>query len=265
MNSGSASSGTAVEKLVGPKSKASASLQLVHSDILGPTRTPSYTSLHYVMAIVDYFSRFNWRAWNSSSNDLSKNPLQQNGVAEHKLAHLTLVCLSWLHMKTLPRELWVAAFQVACHVESYENEPKLYNEAKRVPEWENAMIEEITALNKNGTWELVPKLFDADLITCKWVYRLKKKVDAASKGWKLWQLDVKNVFLYGELDRYIFMEQLQGFISKEYHDHACRLKKALYGLKQAPRAWFDADWTGDVNDRQSTTGFSFTTSFATIS
>ena len=25
---------------------------------------------------------------------------------------------------------------------------------------------------------------------------------AASKGWKLWQLDVKNVFFYGELDRH---------------------------------------------------------------
>ncbi|KAL0451442.1 UNVERIFIED_CONTAM: Retrovirus-related Pol polyprotein from transposon RE1 [Sesamum latifolium] len=34
------------------------------------------------------------------------------------------------------------------------------------------------------------------------------------------------------------MEQPQGFVSKEYPDHVCRLKKALYGLKQAPRAWF---------------------------
>lgn len=30
---------------------------------------------------------------------------QQNGVAERKLAHLTSVCLSWLHDKILPREL----------------------------------------------------------------------------------------------------------------------------------------------------------------
>ena len=60
----------------------------------------------------------------------------------------------------------------------------------------------------------------------------------ASKGWKLWQFDVKNAFLYGTLDRDIFMEQPQGFTSKEYPDYVCRLKKALYGLKQAPRAWF---------------------------
>ena len=45
-------------------------------------------------------------------------------------------------------------------------------------------------------------------------------------------------FLYGELDRDIFMEQPQGFTFKEYPDYVCRFKKALYGLKQAPRAWF---------------------------
>ncbi|XP_047341670.1 uncharacterized mitochondrial protein AtMg00810-like [Impatiens glandulifera] len=34
---------------------------------------------------------------------------------------------------------------------------------------------------------------------------------AASSLWKLWQLDVKNVFLYGELDRPIYIEQPPGF------------------------------------------------------
>ncbi|KAL0444456.1 UNVERIFIED_CONTAM: hypothetical protein Slati_2168300 [Sesamum latifolium] len=51
--------------------------------------------------------------------------------------------------------------------ESHENEPKLYSEGKGVSEWENAMVEEISALSKNGTWELTPKPYDADLITCK--------------------------------------------------------------------------------------------------
>ena len=41
---------------------------------------------------------------------------QQNGVAERKLAHLTSVCLSWMHARSLPRELWASAFQTACHV-----------------------------------------------------------------------------------------------------------------------------------------------------
>ena len=56
-----------------------------------------------------------------------------------------------------------------------ENEPRLYREAKEILEWENAIMEEILALRKNDTWELVPKPHDVDLITCKWVNKVKKK------------------------------------------------------------------------------------------
>ena len=105
-----------------------------------------------------------------------------------------------------------------------ENEPSCYDEAKESPEWNLAMKEEIMALMRNET------------VTCKWVYKLKKKPDssvdrykaclvargfsqqygldyeeifsqvatilslAASKGWTLLQLELKNDFLYGELD-----------------------------------------------------------------
>ncbi|WOH04396.1 hypothetical protein DCAR_0623805 [Daucus carota subsp. sativus] len=61
---------------------------------------------------------------------------------------------------------------------------------------------------------------------------------AASNNWKLWQMDVKNAFLHGELDRVIYMEQPRGFESKERSDYVCKLRKALYGLRQAPRAWY---------------------------
>jgi len=61
---------------------------------------------------------------------------------------------------------------------------------------------------------------------------------AACKSWKLWQMDVKNVFLHGELGKDIYMEQPRGFESKIHPEYVCKLKKALYGLKQAPRAWY---------------------------
>ncbi|KAL9270255.1 Retrovirus-related Pol polyprotein from transposon RE2-like protein [Drosera capensis] len=51
-------------------------------------------------------------------------------------------------------------------------------------------------------------------------------------------MDVKHVFLHGEFDLEIYMEQPKGFESRTYPLHVCNLKKALYGLKQAPRAWF---------------------------
>jgi len=56
---------------------------------------------------------------------------------------------------------------------------------------------------------------------------------------KLWQLDVKNAFLYRELDKDIYMEQPPGYVSNSHPNYVCKLKKALYGLKQAPRAWYD--------------------------
>ena len=61
---------------------------------------------------------------------------------------------------------------------------------------------------------------------------------ATSKDWKLWQMDVKNVFLHGELDKEIYINQPKGFESVANLNHVCKLRKALYGLKQAPRAWY---------------------------
>ena len=51
-------------------------------------------------------------------------------------------------------------------------------------------------------------------------------------------MNVKNVFLHGELDREIYMDQPIGFQSRDHPKHVCKLRKALYGLKQAPRAWY---------------------------
>ncbi|XP_048228241.1 uncharacterized protein LOC125369515 [Ricinus communis] len=147
------------------KNRAIAALQLVHSDLMGPTRIPSYNGFHYVMVLVDDFSRFTWVFFLEHKSETFFNFIQfkeqvgkefglpikclctdnggeymsdqflnycrehdlrrqmtcpetpqQNGVAERKLAHLTSMCLSWLHAKNLSRELRAAAIQSACHV-----------------------------------------------------------------------------------------------------------------------------------------------------
>jgi len=52
-------------------------------------------------------------------------------------------------------------------------------------------------------------------------------------------MDVKNVFLHGDLHEEVDMEQPPGYVDQTHPNLVCRLKKALYGLKQAPRAWLD--------------------------
>ena len=60
----------------------------------------------------------------------------------------------------------------------------------------------------------------------------------ASRGSKVYKLDVKSAFLHGEINDEVFVEQSKGYEAKREEHKVYRLKKALYGLKQAPRAWF---------------------------
>jgi hypothetical protein len=60
---------------------------------------------------------------------------------------------------------------------------------------------------------------------------------AAAKGWEVHQMDVKNVFLHGDLSKEIYMEQRPRFIQNS--SLVCILKNSLYGLKKAPRAWYE--------------------------
>ena len=57
-------------------------------------------------------------------------------------------------------------------------------------------------------------------------------------SWPLFQLDIKNAFLHGDLAEEVYMEQPPGFVAQEESGLVCRLRRSLYGLKQSPRAWF---------------------------
>ncbi|WVZ83013.1 hypothetical protein U9M48_030204 [Paspalum notatum var. saurae] len=62
---------------------------------------------------------------------------------------------------------------------------------------------------------------------------------AASKGFKLFQMDVKSAFLNGFIKKEVYVRQPPSFEHPKFPNRVFKLQKALYGLKQAPRAWYE--------------------------
>lgn len=162
-----------------------------------------------------------------------------------------------------------------------ENEPLSYLVAIKDGRWVDAMNEEIQAMHTNHSWDIVPRPHNKNVVSCKWVYKIKYRSDgsverfkarlvargftqqhgidyeetfspvvkittvrivlhiALNYDWPLYQLDVKNAFLHGELKEEVFMEQPQGYAIGNPKENVCKLNKSIYGLKQASRTWFE--------------------------
>jgi len=158
-------------------------------------------------------------------------------------------------------------------------EPSTYKEASGIPEWQNAMSEELAALDRTGTWEIVPLPSHAVPITCKWVFKIKTKSDGSLKRYKALLVargfqqtqgrDYEETFapvahmttvrtmIAVAASRSWTISQMDvknAFLHGELHEEVymhpppgvdvpsgqvCRLRRALYGLKQAPRAWYE--------------------------
>uniref|UniRef100_A0A2N9IS94 Integrase catalytic domain-containing protein n=1 Tax=Fagus sylvatica TaxID=28930 RepID=A0A2N9IS94_FAGSY len=124
------------------------------------------------------------------------------------------------------------------------HEPHSYHEASSNPLWQAAMIEELDALSRNRTWDLVDMPPDKSMVGCFTqeygidyeetfapVARLSSVctllVVAASRQWKLFQMDVKNAFLNGDLSEEAYMQPPLGL--SHPLDKVCQLRRALYG------------------------------------
>jgi hypothetical protein len=64
------------------------------------------------------------------------------------------------------------------------SEPASYRDVILHPEWLDAMAEEIAALERPGTLDLVPCPPRAHPITCKWVYKVKTCSDGSLECYK---------------------------------------------------------------------------------
>nr|GEW93743.1 hypothetical protein [Tanacetum cinerariifolium] len=61
---------------------------------------------------------------------------------------------------------------------------------------------------------------------------------ASFKDFVVYQMDVKSAFLYGKIEKEVYLCQLPGFEDPDFHGRVYKVDKALYGLHQASRAWF---------------------------
>ncbi|KAI3777863.1 hypothetical protein L1987_47666 [Smallanthus sonchifolius] len=138
------------------------------------------------------------------------------------------------------------------------SEPESYREVVSDPLWQNSMAEELTALHRTHTWDLVPlppgkhkaRLvakgysqtygmdYEETFVPVAKMTIVRTLIAGASvRQWKICQMDVKNVFLNGDLHEEVYMTPPPGIAHQP--GEVCRFRKALYGLKQAPRAWFE--------------------------
>ena len=152
--------------------------------------------------------------------------------------------------------------------------PNTVSEALTKREWKDDMREEMSALEKNKTWEIVERPKGKNIVDCKWIFTLKYKADGSLKRHKArlvakgytqtYGVDYQETFaLLAKMNTIRILLSLathynwkllqydvknaflHGDLDGEIYmnipptsNKVCKLKKALYGLKQSPRAWF---------------------------
>ncbi|KAL0360716.1 UNVERIFIED_CONTAM: Retrovirus-related Pol polyprotein from transposon RE1 [Sesamum radiatum] len=156
-------------------------------------------------------------------------------------------------------------------------EPRSYNQALGKPEWEEAMRQELLALEQNHTWEVTNLPPGKRAIGCRWVYKLKLRDDGSvdrckarlvAKGYN--QVEgVDYVDCFSPVAKAVTVRLflaiasahswhlhqldvnnafLHGYLDEEIfmhppegydvpQGHVCKLNRSLYGLKQASRQW----------------------------
>ncbi|KAL8112746.1 hypothetical protein AgCh_020161 [Apium graveolens] len=73
----------------------------------------------------------------------------------------------------------LAEIYSSCNYALLVTDPILFEEANAQPEWKNAMEEEMLAIERNDTWELIDAPEDKNVIGLKWVFRTKYNADGS--------------------------------------------------------------------------------------
>ncbi|GKB56568.1 putative ribonuclease H-like domain-containing protein [Tanacetum coccineum] len=139
------------------------------------------------------------------------------------------------------------------NLEEHE-EPKKVIHALKDPSWIEAMQDELLQFKLQKVYTLVDLPNGKRAIGTKWVFKNKKdkrgnkaRIEAirlflayaSFKDFVVYQVDVKSAFLYGKIEKEVYVCQPPVFEDPYFLDRVYKVKKALYGLHQAPKAWYE--------------------------
>ncbi|GJR67777.1 putative ribonuclease H-like domain-containing protein [Tanacetum coccineum] len=128
---------------------------------------------------------------------------------------------------------------------------KEHVQALKDPSWVEAIQDELLQFKLLKVWTLVDLPRDKWAIGTKRVFRNKKdergivvknKARLVAQGHtqeEVYQMDVKNAFLYGKIEEEVYVCQPLSCKDPHFPDKVYKVDKALYGLHQAPRAWYE--------------------------
>jgi hypothetical protein len=69
-------------------------------------------------------------------------------------------------------------------VKSYRGEAYLLEEAIQRKEWADAMTEEYQSIMKNEVWEIVPRMKNKDVVSSRWLFKIKHVADGSIEKYK---------------------------------------------------------------------------------
>jgi Reverse transcriptase (RNA-dependent DNA polymerase) len=82
--------------------------------------------------------------------------------------------------KTIPKALLASNHPIS----PLDLDPTTYSQASKDPKRRDAMVTELDALAKNQTWTLVPHNEDSNVVSCKWVFKTKRRSDGSVERYK---------------------------------------------------------------------------------
>uniref|UniRef100_A0A0A9XG27 Retrovirus-related Pol polyprotein from transposon TNT 1-94 n=2 Tax=Lygus hesperus TaxID=30085 RepID=A0A0A9XG27_LYGHE len=162
-------------------------------------------------------------------------------------------------------------YSAYCLLSTHDGDPKSYRDAMKEKKWQEAIRNELSALENLGTWTPATLPETSTAIDTRWVFRTKDdgtpKARLVARGyqepqdeyqewtyapvcrmstvrllisfavqydWPIRQIDVPSAFLNGFVDGEVYIKTPEGVNSTS---RFMKLNRALYGLRRSPKCW----------------------------